>query len=46
VKRGDTLSGIARLHETTIEKIKRWNRLRSNRITPGDRLTIFATKAR
>ncbi len=46
VKRGDTLSGIARLHDTTIEKIKKWNRLRSNRITPGDRLTIFATKAR
>ncbi len=46
VKRGDTLFGIARLHDTTVEKIKTWNRLRGNRITAGDRLTIFATNAR
>jgi membrane-bound lytic murein transglycosylase D len=46
VKRGDTLFGIARLYDTTVEKIKTWNRLRNSRITPGDRLTIFATKAR
>jgi len=46
VKRGDTLFGIARLYDTTVEKIKTWNRLRSNRISAGDRLTIFATKAR
>jgi LysM repeat protein len=46
VKRGDTLFGIARLYDTTVEKIKTWNRLRSNRISAGDRLTIFATNAR
>jgi membrane-bound lytic murein transglycosylase D len=46
VRRGDTLFGIARLHDTTVDKIKTWNRLRSNRISAGDRLTIFATKAR
>jgi membrane-bound lytic murein transglycosylase D len=46
VKRGDTLFGIARLYDTTVEKIKTWNRLRSNRISAGDRLTIFATNVR
>jgi membrane-bound lytic murein transglycosylase D len=40
VKRGDTLFGIARLFDTTVEKIKSWNRLSTNRITPGTRLTI------
>jgi membrane-bound lytic murein transglycosylase D len=40
VKRGDTLSSIARLFDTTVEKIKSLNRLRGNRIAVGDRLTI------
>jgi membrane-bound lytic murein transglycosylase D len=44
VKRGDTLFGIARLFDTTVEKIKSWNRLRTNRIAPGDRLTIRAAR--
>ncbi len=44
VKRGDTLFRIARLFETTVDAIKNWNRLRSNRIVPGDRLTIYATR--
>jgi membrane-bound lytic murein transglycosylase D len=44
VKRGDTLFAIAELFNTTVEKIKTWNRLRGNRIAPGDRLTIFATR--
>jgi membrane-bound lytic murein transglycosylase D len=43
VKRGDTLFGIARLFDTTVDKIKTWNRLRTNRITPGLRLTIRTT---
>jgi membrane-bound lytic murein transglycosylase D len=42
VKRGDTLYTIARLFDTTVEKIKSLNRLRSNRITPGTRLKIVA----
>jgi membrane-bound lytic murein transglycosylase D len=46
VKRGDTLLAIARLYDTTVEKIKTWNRLQSNRIAVGDRLTIFATTVR
>jgi membrane-bound lytic murein transglycosylase D len=46
VKRGDTLSSIARLFDTTVAKIKSWNRLSSNRIAPGARLKILASRAR
>jgi membrane-bound lytic murein transglycosylase D len=46
VKRGDTLFEIARLFDTTVNAIKSWNRLRSNLITPGDRLKIFASRDR
>ena len=41
VKRGDTLSSIARLFDTTVAKIKSWNRLSSNRINPGVQLKIL-----
>jgi membrane-bound lytic murein transglycosylase D len=41
VKRGDTLSSIARLFETSVSALKQWNRLRSNRINPGQRLTVY-----
>jgi membrane-bound lytic murein transglycosylase D len=44
VKSGDTLFGIARLYNTTVEKIKSWNHLRTNHITPGDRLKILAVR--
>ena len=40
VKRGDTLFGIARLFNTSVDKIKTWNRLRGNTIAPGTRLAI------
>lgn len=40
VKRGDTLFSIARLFNTTVDKIKSWNRLRTNTIAAGARLTI------
>ena len=46
VKRGDTLFGIARLFDTTVEKIKAWNKLRSNALTAGTRLTILAERSR
>jgi membrane-bound lytic murein transglycosylase D len=46
VKRGDTLSSIAELFDTTVAKIKTWNRLSSNRIAPGARLKILASRAR
>jgi membrane-bound lytic murein transglycosylase D len=43
VKRGDTLSSIARLYRTTVASLKAWNRLKSNSIQVGQRLTIFPT---
>jgi membrane-bound lytic murein transglycosylase D len=42
VKRGDTLSSIARLFDTTVDKIRSLNRIRGSRISVGDRLTIGA----
>jgi membrane-bound lytic murein transglycosylase D len=44
VKRGDTLSSIARLFNTTVAKIRSWNRLNDNHIAPGDRLKILASR--
>jgi membrane-bound lytic murein transglycosylase D len=40
VKRGDTLSSIARLFDTTITRIKSLNRLRGNAVVAGTRLKI------
>ena len=47
VKRGDTLSSIAKLYNTSIAALKTWNAriIRGNQIKIGDRLTIFATRA-
>jgi membrane-bound lytic murein transglycosylase D len=45
VKRGDTLSSIARLYRTTVASLKTWNRLRTNSIQVGQRLTIFRQPA-
>jgi membrane-bound lytic murein transglycosylase D len=44
VKRGDTLSSIARLFSTTVASLRSWNRLKSDRLMPGDRLTVFTTR--
>ena len=44
VKRGDTLSSIARLYRTTVASLRAWNRLRSNSIQVGQRLTIFTSR--
>ena len=44
VKRGDTLFSIAKLYRTTVTSIKTWNRLRSNAIQIGQRLTIFTER--
>ena len=40
VKRGDTLSSIAELFDTTVARIKSWNKLRGNALTAGTRLKI------
>jgi membrane-bound lytic murein transglycosylase D len=44
VKRGDTLFSIAKLYRTTVASLKTWNRLRSNSIQVGQRLTIFTER--
>jgi membrane-bound lytic murein transglycosylase D len=44
VKRGDTLFSIAKLYSTTVASLKTWNRLRSNSIQVGQRLTIFTQR--
>jgi membrane-bound lytic murein transglycosylase D len=41
VKRGDTLSSIAELFDTTVAKLKSWNKLRGNALTAGTRLRII-----
>jgi membrane-bound lytic murein transglycosylase D len=41
VKRGDTLSSIAELFDTTVAKIKSWNKLHGNALTAGTRLKII-----
>ena len=44
VKRGDTLFSIARVFETTVDALRRWNGLKGSRITPGDRLTVYSSR--
>lgn len=44
VKLGDTLSAIARKHNVTVQQIKKWNGLNSDKIREGQRLTLY-TKA-
>ena len=43
VKRGDTLSSIAKVFNTSVAALKSWNprTIRGTRINIGDRLTIF-----
>jgi membrane-bound lytic murein transglycosylase D len=43
VKRGDTLASIARVFQTTVASLKKWNSLRGTAIQPGQRLTILTT---
>lgn len=40
VKKGDTLSGISRKYGVTVAQVKKWNRLKSNNVAVGRRLTI------
>ena len=40
VRKGDTLGAIASRHDVSVAELKRWNKLRSNNIRIGARLTI------
>ena len=42
VKYGDSLSGIAVKYRTSTSKLKRWNRLDSDRIVVGQKLLIWS----
>ncbi len=44
VKRGDTLSSIARVFRTTVASLRSWNNLTTDRLHPGDRLTVYTTR--
>jgi membrane-bound lytic murein transglycosylase D len=41
VRRGDTLASIARLFQTTVASLKRWNPRLPNALTAGQRLTVY-----
>jgi membrane-bound lytic murein transglycosylase D len=41
VRRGDTLSGIARTLRTTVPRLREWNNLDGSSIRPGQRLVAF-----
>jgi len=45
VKRGDTLGSIARVFQTSVASLKKWNDLRDNTVKIGQRLTIVTTRA-
>jgi membrane-bound lytic murein transglycosylase D len=42
VRRGDTLSSIARLFRTTVASLRDWNRTLGKTLMPGQRLAIYA----
>lgn len=41
VKRGEQLASIARKYKCTVADLKSWNRIRKNKVVPGQRLTIY-----
>jgi membrane-bound lytic murein transglycosylase D len=46
VKKGDTLSSIARVFRTTVSSLKTWNSIPGSHIRAGERLTIYSSSAR
>ena len=41
IRRGDTLSTIARRFGVTVQEIRRWNQMSTDQIVAGERLTIY-----
>jgi D-alanyl-D-alanine endopeptidase (penicillin-binding protein 7) len=46
IRRGETLSSIARRYRTTVAAVQQWNKLRGSVIQPGQQLTIFTAGGR
>ncbi len=44
IRRGDTLSSIAKVFSTSVSSLRTWNRLSSSRLVAGDRLTIYTLR--
>lgn len=44
VKRGDTLTDIARAHGATVSEVRKWNDLRTDRIRVGQRLALYTNR--
>lgn len=42
VKSGDTLDKIARMHNISVQQLRRWNKLQTERIMPNQVLVLFA----
>ena len=40
VKQGDTLSAISRKYKVSVQNIQKWNKLKSDKIFPGQKLKI------
>jgi membrane-bound lytic murein transglycosylase D len=45
VKKGDNLGSIARKYGVSVQQIKRWNKLKSSNIQPGQKLTIHSSSS-
>jgi membrane-bound lytic murein transglycosylase D len=45
VKRGDTLSSIARVFQTSVASLRTWNGLKHDRLVPGDKLTVYTKRS-
>ena len=45
VKRGETLYGIANAYDVSVSDLRSWNRMKSNRLDIGDRLTIRTSRS-
>ena len=43
VKRGEKMANLARRYSCSISEIKQWNKIRNNKITPGQKLIVFVT---
>ncbi len=45
VQKGDLLASIANEYDVTVKQIKKWNRLKTNKVKKGQRLKIYTNKA-